>query len=779
MLNKTGTLYYILIISFLLFLPLQIYAQNTGRIFGKVTDSENGSSLIGVNVLIYTDSIKTASPIAGAATDKNGKYNLLGIPRGEHWLFASYIGYQPKKFKVNIPGNNNSIEFDFSLKATSINIDEVLIEARRDTFRTISTIDISPAFVEKLPSLTGEVDVFRALTLLPGVTTSNELSNGLYVRGGSPDQTLTLIDGVIVYNPFHLGGFASTFNSDAINDIRLVKGAYPAEYGGRLSSVLDITLKEGSKDNFKGKLGLGTISSRLTMEGPISAKSSFLISGRVLYMDALLKQIPKAKNIPLYNFYDMNGKFDYHVSETDRITISGFYTADKLYNQKNSEDAGYNINWNNSTVHLAWLSLSKNKKFTNAALNYTGYSFNTLITDKTPDAFKNDFYSTSSIKDFSFKVDGQYFSNEKHTVKNGIEVTLHNFDLVNNNYFNPLVKEDERFLNKFTSTEIGGYIEDVFEVSPLWTGNAGIRFYYLPDARYFKAEPRISTTYALTESFFVKGAFAMADQFLHLITRNDVVLPTDVWFPSTPHVEPGRSTQGVLGFEYEFNKREFFVSLEGYYRTMQNLYEYSDTATFTIEAPIDEQFARGRGDAYGVEFFLNKRSGGFTGWIGYTLSWTRRYFDDINYGKPFYPRYDRRHDVSVVLTYKLSDSWEFGATWSYATGQAYTMPIGQYYFPGVYSGNEGSPQVFLDYKHINEYRLPAFHKLDVSASYNFRWTGLPLKLTMSVYNVYNRQNPFARYVVFNSSEETGTTTPELKQFTLFPVFPSLSLTVDF
>lgn len=779
MLKRSKSLHLYLTILILIQVSLDNYPQNTCRIFGKVTDTDAGSSLIGVNVLVYTDSIKTSPPVAGTATDKNGKYNLSGISKGEYWLFASYIGYASEKFNVNIPGNNSSIEFDFSLKAASINIDEVLVEARRDTFRTISTVDISPSFIQKLPSLTGEVDVYRALTLLPGVTTSNELSNGLYVRGGAPDQTLTLIDGVIAYNPFHLGGFAGTFNSDAINDIRLVKGAYPAEYGGRLSSVLDITLKEGSKDHFKGKIGLGTISSRLTMEGPIGRESSFLVSGRVLYMDALLKQIPKANNIPLYNFYDINGKFDYRVSETDRLTFSAFYTADKLYNHKNSEDAAYDINWNNSTIHLAWLSLSRQKKFTNVALNYTGYSFNTLITDKTPDAFKNDFYSTSSIKDFSFKVDGQYFSNEKHTVKNGIEVILHNFELVNNNYFNPLVSQDERFLNKYTSTEIGAYVEDVFEVNPLWTGNTGIRFYYLPDVRYFRLEPRISTTYALTESFFVKGAFAMANQLLHLITRNDVVLPTDIWFPSTSKVEPGRSMQGVFGFEYEFSKREFFISLEGYYRNMENLYEYADTAIFTIEAPVDEQFTKGRGDAYGIEFFLNKRSGNFTGWVGYTLSWTRRYFEYINYGNPFYPRYDRRHDVSVVLTYKLSDNWEFGATWSYATGQAYTMPIGQYYFPGVYSGNEGSPQIFLDYKHINEYRLPPFHKMDVSASYSSKWSGLPLKLTLSVYNVYNRQNPFARYVVFNTSEETGTTTAQLKQFTLFPVFPSLSITMDF
>ena len=280
--KKSGCPFSVFIIFTVLIITYSVRAQDNGRIFGKVTDYETGSPLIGVNVLIYTDSTKTSSPAAGAATDKTGRYNLPGIPKGEYWLFASYIGYEPKKFKVDIPGSGNSFEFDFSLKETRKNIDEVLIEARRDTFRTISTIDISPSFVQKLPSLTGEVDVFRALTLLPGVTTSNELSNGLYVRGGSPDQTLTLIDGVIVYNPFHLGGFASTFNSDAINDIRLVKGAYPAEYGGRLSSVLDITLKEGSKDHFKGKLGLGTISSRLTMEGPISESSSFLISGRVL-----------------------------------------------------------------------------------------------------------------------------------------------------------------------------------------------------------------------------------------------------------------------------------------------------------------------------------------------------------------------------------------------------------------------------------------------------------------------------------------------------------------
>jgi hypothetical protein len=752
--------------------------QSSSRILGTITSSESGEFLIGVNVLLYADSLKTAAPVKGTASSNKGYYELTGLAAGEYWLFASSLGYETLTEKIIIPGDNITVEFSFSLKATELELDQVLIEARRDTFKTISTIQISPEFLKQLPSMSGEIDVFKALTLLPGVTTASELSSGLYIRGGSPDQTLTLIDGVPVYNPFHLGGLASTFNSDAINDIRLIKGAYPAQYGGRLSSVLDIALKEGSKERFYGTAGIGTLSSRLTLEGPISDNASYFISGRKLYMDLLVKEIVPDKNFPLYNFYDINGKFDYKITAKDKIILSGYTGEDNLYSPEKSEDAGYDINWGNTTLNFSWLHLFEEQKFTNVSLMFTGFNFNTLIIDKNADAFRNDFYSESRIDDYGLKIDGQYFSTEKHTVKNGIEVTLHNFFLVNNNFFSSAVQADERIGSRFNQTEIAAYVQDQWQITPVLSANIGLRGYYLPESRYISPEPRISTVYALTHWFFVKGAFSVTNQFLHLITRNDVVLPTDIWFPSTTKIKPSRSTQGVLGFEAEFNDREYFITAEGYYRDMENLYEYSDNAVFTIEAPTEDQLTQGRGEAYGLELFFNKRKGNFTGWVGYTLSWTRRFFDSINRGKPFYPRYDKRHDVSAVLTYRLSDTWEFGATWSYGTGQAYTMPIGQYYFPGVYSSNQGSPQVFLDYTHINEYRLPPFHKLDISATYKFILSGLKAQLNTSIYNVYNRQNPFARYVNFEADGNVFAN-PLLKQFTLFPFFPSVSLTLTF
>ncbi len=771
-------IYYTLLITVFSSFVYVLNAQSGGRILGRVTDTVTGESLVNVNIILYADSTGREY-IAGSATNLQGNYTFTSLHQGVFYLVASYIGYQSKTEKIVIPSPNRSVEFNFTLRKKQVELDQVLIEARRDTHKTISTIDISPEFIKQLPSISGETDVYRALTLLPGVATSSELSSGLYVRGGSPDQTLTLIDGVVVYNPFHLGGFASTFNSDAIKDIRLIKGAFPAQYGGRLSSVLDITLREGSRERFQGIGGIGLISSRLTLEGPISDKLTYIISGRRMYIDLLQEQFKENTLIPHYNFFDVNGKFVFRASEIDRITLSGFHGKDFLYNPPASKDVAYDINWGNSTLNLNWLRLTEEKKFTSVSLNYTGYSFQTIITDKNPDAFKQDFYSTSSIEDFTVRIDGQYFSTDKHTVKNGIEVILHNFNLVNNNFFVPILTDDERIGTDISSIETAAYIQDEWQITPLWFMNVGGRFYYFPRARYFQFEPRISTVYALTDKFFIKGAFSIANQFLHLIVRNDVVLPTDIWFPSTPLIKPGRSVQYVAGFEAEMFNREYLFSVEGYFKNMTNLYEYSDTATFTFEAPIEEQFSEGRGDAYGIEFFLNKRKGKLTGWIGYTLAWTKRYFDAINNGKPFFPRYDRRHDVSVVLSYALNEHWEFGATWVYGTGQAYTMPTGQYFYPPIYSNPHGGNQIFLDYTEINSYRLPPFHKMDISATYKFMLMNSKSELSLSVYNVYNRLNPFARYVNYEVDNETGGLKPLLKQFTLFPVFPTLSFMIHF
>jgi hypothetical protein len=749
------------------------FAQTGVKLKGKVSDIETGEIISTVAVSVYRDSTRKYF-IAGVNVGSNGNFSFNLIP-GSYWLTTSGIGYLPASVLFTIEPDK-PIELNVRIKKKVIMMQQVLIEAKRDTFKNTSTVDLDIDFLKTIPTISGEVDLFRALTLLPGVTTSSEISGGLYVRGGSPDQNLTLVDGVVIYNPFHLGGFATTLNNDAISNIRLVKGAYPAEYGGRLSSILDITLRDGSKENFKGVIGLGTISSRFSLEGPVSPVSSFMISGRKLYLDILEKQFLKSSAIPLYGFYDLNAKVDYIVSDLDKITLSGYYSNDNLYNSPSDKNTAFNIKWQNTALSLGWVHLSGENKFTKVSLNYTGYSFSTLLQDKHPDAFKNDFYAYSAIDDFGLKIDGQYISSESHTVKNGLELTLHKLNLLNNNYFTQTLTNDERIQNKYIAVETAAYIQDHWQVTPLLYFNLGTRFYYFPVGRYFNIEPRVSGSLNLTDDIYIKGAFAISNQYLHLLVRNDVVLPTDIWFPSTSKINPGKAMQGVFGFEANLDNKTFVLSTEGYYKRMNNLYEYSNNAVFSTEVPMEDQLTKGNGDAYGLEFFFNKKKGDLSGWLGYTLSWTRRYFTDINNGEPFYPRYDKRHEISLVLSYKFDESWSAGATWNYSTGQAYTMPVGQYYFPGVYSANPGN-QIFLDYQNINNYRLPSFHKLDMSATYKFSWNTYAVELTLSIYNVYNRQNPFARYVTF-SDAENGNIKPQLNQFTLFPFFPTISAVVN-
>ncbi len=764
-------------ICLMLFLVLPCIAQTrTGKVIGKITDIQTGEPLPNANILLYSDEGRL-NQITGTASNLNGTYEIERLSPGEYWIYLQVLGYKPLQQNFIITSPPRTVELDLGMEKTQLRLDEVLVEAKQDTNYNISTIRIDPNFVEQLPSMSGEADVYRALTMLPGVTSSSELSNGLYVRGGSPDQTLTLVDGVTVYNPFHLGGFASSFNSDAIEDIKLIKGGFGAEYGGRISSVLDIKLRSGDPFQDRANIGIGLISSRLAVEGPINENITYMVSGRMLYLDKLQEAFLDDQNYPLYNFYDINAKISANVTDNDMISISAYTGDDNLTSPSNSEDVEYNISWKNTFVNLSWLNVPAQNKYTLFSFNYTSYEFNTLILDQAPDAFKQDFFSTSKIEDYSIKGEGQYLSTEKHSVKIGAEVIIHRFNLLNNNFYTSEIESDERIENSLVGLEGSVFIQDEWRITPLLTANLGLRLYGFPKARYISPEPRAALKYAVTDKFFLKAAYGVGNQFLHLIVRNDVVLPTDMWFPSTPEIKPTYAQQGIFGLEWVSNDKQYLLSAEAYYKDMQKLYEYSDTSTFTFEEKIENQLTVGSGVAYGVELFLNKRSGDFTGWIGYTLAWTERNFNSLNRGITFYPRYDRRHDISVVITYQLSENWEFGMTWNYASGQAYTMPTGQYYFPSIYSSNETGRDIYLDYTNINEYRLPDYHKMDVSATYNFNWVELPCKLTLSVYNIYNKQNAFARYIDYEFNESTNTATPVLKQFTLFPILPTISLSV--
>ncbi len=748
-----------------------------GSIYGIVSEEKSGESIISISVVLYLDqNYSTSKPFRGAITNKFGAYTIPNLPPGEYFLVTRAIGYETYSKKVVIK-DNETIKLDIQLKTQDVKGQEIVVEAERleDANSRLSTITISPAFISKMPSLGGEIDVFRTLQLLPGVKQASELSSGLYVRGGSPDQNLNLLDGVIVYNPAHLGGFLSVFNNDALRDIKLVKGAFPAEYGGRLSSVLDMTMKEGTKEKFSGSGGVSLISSRLTLEGPINENSTFMVSGRRMYLDLLMMASTENKDeMATYYFYDLNAKINYKISENDRIFVSGFLCNDVLDEPKKS-DYNFDIIWGNKTANLRWMHIVSPELFTNSSLIYTDYSFNTDIFDKENPS--NNLQTKSQIRDIMFRAEAQYFPHQDHKIKTGAEVIWHNFqskfttDIIPKEMDNPFNTKD------LNSLEAALFVQDEWKLNELLSSNIGTRLYYFQEANYFALEPRLNFSYSLTDATSLSLSGALAHQFLHLIVRNDITLPTDLWFPSTSKIKPSKSWQVVLGGEHIINNGEYLISGELYFKDMQNLYEYKDSATFSFGIPLEDQFTSGRGVAYGFELFVNKRIGSFTGWIGYTLAWTKRQFDELNNGNWFYPRYDRRHDVSVVLIYELGEHWEIGASWVYGTGQAYTMPTGIFKYSDPNYGYEYQ-DIRYQYTERNGYRLPPFHKLDLNFMYKYSWFGIPWQLSLNIYNAYNRKNPFAWYIK-NSYDQQGNEFREVKQLTLFPIIPTIGISFKF
>lgn len=770
------------LLSVLCFLTafVQLHAQKTSSLSGIISDSLSKETLIGVTVRITKDGVTKR----GAYSNKFGFYSLPNIPSGTYTLLISSVGYESKSFQVNM--SDQDIRLDIALKQSAKRTQEVTVSADREekTSQYTNTMTLSTEFLKQMPAIGGEVDVFRVLQLMPGVKSVGELSSGLYVRGGSPDQNLTLLDGVIVYNPSHLGGFLSTFNSDALKDINLLKGGFPAEYGGRLSSVLDMTMREGTKEKITGKGGISLIASRLTVEGPLNEQSSFMVSGRRMYLDAItaLASSEVRENSPTYYFYDLNAKVNYQLGENDRLFISGYFGRDVLNEPESAKDQGsvFNIDWGNTTFNSRWMHIFSPKVFTNFSLIYTDYQFGTEIgqTASGSGGSSSSFFSSfSKIRDFMMRGDMQYFAGEDHLIKIGFEGIQHQFysnatDSIGASFNELLLRTTSR-----NALEAAFYAQDEWKMTDDLSMNIGSRLYYFQNGNYLAFEPRISGRYTVSNGWNVNASFARAHQFLHLIIRNNISLPTDLWFPSTETIKPSMSDQVTGGIEYISNDQVWRFTADAYYKKMNNLYEYKDTASFTLGLPLEDQFTSGRGESYGMELFLNKRIGNLTGWLGYTLSWTTRTFAELNQGRTFYPRYDRRHDLSLALTYKLGDSWELGATWVYGTGQAFTMPTAKYTVPDL-SGS-GWTRVAYDYSQRNGYRLPAFHKLDLNFAHIFTWVGLPMVFNINIYNAYNRLNPFAQYVTTEYDSSTGTNKPVVKQLTLFPFLPTIGLQFSF
>jgi hypothetical protein len=759
------------------------------QISGLVTERLSGEAVIGVNVLLVKDTanITSTTILRGARTNKFGFYSLANIPEGAWFLVVRGLGYRTffKAVEVRSGSDADAVRINVLLDNQRVQSQAVTIEAQRDVreaAKSVSKVDVSPIFLQQLPSIGGEKDVFRLLQLLPGVKTSSELSSGLNVRGGSSDQNLVLLDGAIVYNPSHLGGFLSTFNADALQDIKLMKGAFPAEYGGRLSSVIDLTMREGTKEKFSGAGSIGTLTSRLLLEGPIGENATFMLSARRFYLDLVLKAVAGtdlAGSLPNYYFYDLNGKINYKLSDNDRLYLSGYYGQDVMDYSLDFVKLG--LDWGNATGNLRWAHIISPSLFTNFSLIYTKYNYSTSIGTKLFGDKFTYFTTVSQIQDWTARAEAQYTYSPEHSIKAGTEVTHHTF---RNYTANNLDSISQNFSpnNDVRGIEAAVYVQDEWEVTPKLALNLGLRAVYFGTNNRFALEPRISASYNLVENVMVKGAFGMTNQFLHLLTRNDIALPSDTWFPSTESIVPSSSTQFVLGAETPLLDDELFVSVEGYYKTMSNIYEYRDDATFSANVPIANELTSGSGVGYGVEVFLQKRAGAFTGWIGYTLSLVQRTFPELNNGKPYFPRYDRRHDISVVLAYKLDEKWEFGATWIYGTGQAMTMPAGRFDFPDV--NNNAPAQGALRAQYFsterNGFRLPATHRLDLNVTYSFPIATLPCYVIVSTYNTYNRANPLSWYVdSSNIDKATGLTQPVIKQVGAFPLLPSISFGFKF
>lgn len=766
----------------LFFLPATSFAQAKFTISGFVRDKETGENLIGVSVYNPTTG-------QGTATNTYGFYSLT-LPQDSVNLVVSYVGYENLNFKTYL---NRNLEQNFGL-TTSASLKTVeIVGSREENIREstrMSTISVPIAQIKTLPALFGEVDVLKILQLLPGVQSGGEGSTGLYVRGGSPDQNLILLDGTPVYNASHLFGFFSVFNADALNNVELIKGGFPARYGGRLSSVLDISMKEGNMNKFQGEATIGLIASKFTVEAPIvKEKASFIISARRTYIDLLIRPFMR-KDLGVYGyyFYDLNGKVNYKLSERDRLYLSTYTGYDNFYGNTENERLKDNVTmgWGNLTSALRWNRVINNRLFANTHFTYTKYQFN--IGARSQETYFNgqrnvtrDVSSKyfSNIRDFSLKTDFDFIPNPSHYIRFGAQVIHHSFKpgALQLNESNPGTDPTNSNIQSQTLGNEGGiYAEDDIKITELLKVNAGLRLagFYVEEKLFQSWEPRLSARYLLNEDWTAKASYARTRQFIHLLTNSGIGLPTDLWVPATRNVAPQLADQVALGVVHTLFNNSLEISVEGYYKQMDNLVEYKEGADFlgTTDNNWQDKVTAGKGWSYGGEFFVQKKVGKTTGWIGYTLAWANRQFPELNAGEKFPYKYDRRHDISLVVSHQLKENISISGTWVYGTGNTVTLPEARY---GI-----GSNQSVEDIGSRNKFRMAPYHRLDLSVNQTKKKKWGEVVNSFGIYNLYNRKNPY--YVDFQRSYETvqGQRTPgKFVQVSLFPLIPSFSKSFKF
>jgi hypothetical protein len=754
-------------------------------ISGYIKDS-NGEELIGATVYIKGTNI-------GTVTNQYGFYSI-SLPEGEYIINFSFVGYTNYETKINLNANKKLNVF-LNENINQLEEVEIFAKSKKENIERVemSTVNVPMKIVEKLPSFLGEVDILKTIQMLPGVQSGTEGTTGYYVRGGTVDQNLVLLDGANVYNPSHIIGIFSIFNGDAIKNIDLFTGGIPAQYGGRLSSVLDVRMKEGSTEKFKGSGGIGLISSRLSIEGPIyKNKSSIFVSGRRSYYDLFfpLSKKQSIKNSSLY-FYDFNAKANYIINENNRIFISGYFGRDVF-----KFDTLFSFNYGNATVTGRWNHVFNDKIFMNLTLIYSDYQYGLGSPSKLfPFEWK------ASITDYSINNDYTWYILPNSTLSFGIQSTFHDFMPGKAERLDTGLLKIPKLPDVY-ALEHGIYIQQEQKLSDIISIQAGLRLsifqnigkatiYHFKDYvpydssvykngeifnTYYGFEPRIGVRFKINSTNSIKASYNRIYQYIHLASITSSVTPVDFWFPSNPNIAPQIADQIALGYFLNLLSDKIELSFETYYKKMNNVVDFKEYANIFLNPYFDAEIRRGRSKSYGFEFMAKKNSGKLNGWISYTLSKTTRKIDDINSGKEFLAPYDRTHNLAIILSYDINNRFNISGNWLYSTAIARTVPIAKFRYAGE------SPPIWSG---RNEVRIPGtdYHRLDLSVTFyekKFKKDGSPRKYfgnwNLSVYNVYARKNPFS--ITFKVNETNANIT-EARKIYLFKILPSITYNFNF
>ncbi len=779
-------------ICFLLFQPLLFLflfdgevatAQNNYTLSGQIVDARSGETLPGAN--LYVDELKT-----GTSANAYGFFSML-LPEGEHTVVFSYVGYSSLRKVVNVQRNERiEVRLEGSVELEAV---EVVAQSRLSDDILLGRMDLPLLHVKGLPALGGEKDIIKVLQLMPGIQRQREGSSGFHVRGGGGDQNLIILDEATVYNATHVFGFLSLFNGDAIKDVHITTGGFPARYGGRLSSVLDITMKDGRQDKIGGEVGIGLVSSRVLLEGPlVNDKVTFLVAGRRTYYDLLTKPFLSDGETLDFYFYDSNAKLKYRVNNNNHLFVSAYLGRDKVnsYDREANIQERNSLYWQNQTFTMRWNRIIDDRMFSNTSLIFSDYSMNVDYEESMSDVHYYRMKYFNGIRNYTLKHDFFMTPLQGHNLRMGGVATFHRFVPGTHSIESNSEEIDETTGENLEMLESAIYVEDEFQYRNI-RGNLGLRLasFFTSESQYFFAEPRLSIAYDFPRGFTLRSSFAQMNQAIHMLSSMGAGMSVDLWLPAGKNMDPQFSRQWAMGVSKFYAPWEVEFTVEGYYKQMSRILAYKPGVNFmTLNDPLlaaelqwHDLVTQGDGVSRGLELMARKKAGRLSGWIAYTLSKIDLTFPELNGGKTFPAAYDRRHDLAITGLWQINARIKVSASWLYSTGSPFTLPVGTFqpYIPSDFS-DQGDFRFYrynyVDYAEVvNNFRMENFHRLDFGIQFIKKKKVGTRTWEISLYNAYNRKNPY--YYSFRTRYETGE--KYLKKSSFLPLIPSITYSRSF